>query len=180
MGLGVPVHGRLGLTKYIRMGPPIQKPIMMHKGVYIEGNRKYVLVRSIGHSNSNNVTVYHFDGTSLNRVDNNTDDRWPKIFFGLTPCGCRLTADDITDDIKKALGVDTDTVVSISGSSMGGIYNHMSKGFTSGTGVMMHGGHHAEGSMEGMYNHMGSKMSGSSDPAAGFSPGNGAMFTDMA
>jgi hypothetical protein len=73
------------------------------------------------------------------------------------------------------------------GHDTAGMYNHMGSkmsgadaGFTPNNGVMMHGGHDADESMGGMYNRMDSKFSGSSNPAAGFSRGNGAMFVDMA
>lgn len=147
-------------------------------GVYIEDDRKYVLLRTKNKSRGSNITVYHLDDQTLNRVPHDHDSRWPKIFFGFMSCGCHLEASDITPGMKEALGLAKGAQVSIAGSPMG-INNHMSN-HAGGSGVMMHGGHHAEGSMEGMYTRMGSKMSGSNDPAAGFTPGNGAMFTDMA
>ena len=143
---------------------------MKHVGVYIEGNRKYVLVRTEGISRTNNVAVYHYDGDKLNPVTSRRDKRWPHIFFGLEPCECNLKTEDITPEVKAALGVDRNSFISISGMSISGMYNHMG----SHTGNAM-------GDMQGMYNHMGSKMSGVD---AGFRRGNGAvgneMFADMA
>jgi hypothetical protein len=123
-----------------------------HVGVYIEDDRKYVLLRTENKSRGSNITVYHLVDQTLNHVPHD-DPRWPKIFFGFMSCGCRLEASDITPGMKEALGLSGGAQVSIAA------------GFTAGNGVMMHGGHDTSG--------MGSKMS---DPAAGFTAGNGVMM----
>lgn len=143
---------------------------MKHVGAFVSsGGTKYIIVRTEGSSNVGNVTVYHVDGNTLNRINSSSDARWPELFFGFEPCHCTLKVDEITPRVREAVGlVGTVTI----NSHMGGMYNHMGD-------VMMHGGHHADGDMGGMYNRMDSKFSGSSNPAAGFSRG-AAGFTDMA
>ena len=138
-----------------------------HVGVYIEDDRKYVLLRTESKSGGSSITVYHLVGQTLNRVPHRHDYRWPKIFFGFMSCGCDLEASDITPGMKEALGLAEGAQVSIAGSPMG-MYNHMSN-HAGGSGVMMHGGHDTAG----MYNHMGSTMSGAD---AGFTPNNGVMM----
>ena len=144
-----------------------------HGGVFIEEDQgsvhKYVLVRTEKSSSPHQVTVYHLDkGNTLRRLDGPKSPEWPKLFFNVSSCHCKLVEDDISAMLRNALGVER---VYIGGhhDAMGGMGSTMSgadAGFTPGNGVMMHGGHHTD--VGGMYNRMDSKMSGN------------AMFMDMA
>jgi hypothetical protein len=149
------------------------KTVKVHKE-YLQpmGVRHYVIVENTDYPGK--ISVYMLKG-ALMRVYSPGSEYWPATYkkydyFDSGDKDGQLEPYLVDGEIKHQLGVYQPHL---------GISEVFVHGSAAGN-IAMHGGHHADGDMGGMYNRMDSKFSGSSNPAAGFSRGNGAMFVDMA